>query len=452
MSIKLDWEIEAERERVPSKGEDPAARRARRRRHLRLLIVILAATLLLVSVAAVVAIRLRYVDWQVENALRDTLAAEVTALRLGDREAFLAIQRSADPGWLQTQSGLFDQVQTLKQSQGLNLTGRIIELAVAEPRARVQVEEIIGGEPYVRTSFYWRYEDGWRHVPPDYTFWGDEQSLDAPGISVRYRAMDAAFAPVLASAAASWWAQGCAILGCEGLPTVTLRVSPDDALQASWSGADQWVMQVPSPYVRLTRLNAPFDPALQVDVARLLAGRLVDAAHGGEVLTKGSDAAILRDAASDWLLGRWLGADTGTRLFNSFAARYGDAALAQTIRAIAPDSTIAVLGDAAGTPIESLDVDWSDFLQARLALEDSRISAGDQPGVLALYDPADMTAQGLALARLAAPAQLEPPRVLGAEPATDAAGAPILRAQVQRGESVEEVLFRLVNGTWLRAS
>ena len=46
MSIKLDWEIEAEREQIPSAGEDPAAKRARRRRQLRLLIVILAAALL----------------------------------------------------------------------------------------------------------------------------------------------------------------------------------------------------------------------------------------------------------------------------------------------------------------------------------------------------------------------------------------------------------------------
>lgn len=452
MSIKLDWEIETEREKVPSAGEDRDARRARRRRQLRLLIVILAAALLVGGVFAVVTVRLRYVDWQVENALRDTVAAEVAALRLGDREAFLSIQRSADDQWTQAQSVVFDQMQALKQAQDVSLTGRVSDVAVDEPRARVRVEEIIGGVPYSRTWFYWRYGDGWRHVPPDYTFWGAERTLERPGLTVRYQEYDQPFAPVLADATAGWWAQGCALIGCDGLPTLNVEIIPDEALDAGWSANDQWTLQIPSPYVRATRADSPFDPALQVAVARLLAGRLIDAAHGGELLEKGSDAAFLRDAATEWLLGRWLGADTGSRLLNSFSGQYGDEAAAQVVRSIVPDSTVSLLADAAGQPLPSLDVEWSDFLQARLALEDARIAAGDQAGVLALYDPADATAQGPAMARLTEGALREPARVLGAAPAVDAEGAPILRAQVQRGEFVEEVVFRLTEGTWKRVS
>jgi hypothetical protein len=332
------------------------------------------------------------------------------------------------------------------------LTGQVLDVAVDEPRARVRVEEVIGGAPYARTWFYWRYEDGWRHVPPDYTFWGGERALERPGFVVRYREFDAPFAPVLADAAATWWAQGCAWMGCDGLPTITIEIVADEALDAGWAGDDQWKLRVPSPFVRAARLDAPFDPAQQVTVARLLAGRLIDAAHGGELLDKGSDAAFLRDAAAEWLIGRWLGADTGSRLLRTYAVRYGDDILAQAVRGIAADTTVSALADAAGQPLEALDVDWSDFLQARLALEDSRIAAGDQPGVLALYDPADMTAQGLAMARLAAQTPVNPPRVLGVEPAVDANAAPVLRAQVQRGELVEEVVFRLGGGTWLRVS
>ena len=452
MSIKLDWEIEAEREQIPSAGEDPAAKRARRRRQLRLLIVILAAALLVGGVFAVVTVRLRYVDWQVENTLRDTVAAEVAALRLGDRASFLNIQRSAGESWSQSQAALFDEIQALKQSQDVSLTGNVVDIAVSEPRARVRVEEIIGGIPYVSTWFYWRYDDGWRHVPPDYTFWGSERTLERPGLVVRYRAFDEPFAAALADQAANWWAQGCALLGCDGLPSVTAEVVPDDALNAGWSANDQWTLQIPSPYVRTVRADSPFDPAQQVTIARLLAGRLVDAAHGGELLEQGSDAAFLRDAAAEWLLGRWLGADTGSRLLNSFAGQYGEAAAVQAIRAIAPDSTVSLLAGTAGQALQALEVDWSDFLQARLALEDARIAAGDQAAVLALYDPADMTAQGLALARLAEAAPPESARVLGAALASDANGVPILRAQVQRGAAVEEAVFRLAEGTWKRVS
>ena len=91
MSIKFDWEVEAEREHIPSAGEDPQAKRRRRRGQLRLLIIMLAVALLIGGVFAAIAVRLRYVDWQVENQLRDTIAAEVGALRLGDRAAFPAI-------------------------------------------------------------------------------------------------------------------------------------------------------------------------------------------------------------------------------------------------------------------------------------------------------------------------------------------------------------------------
>ena len=452
MSTKLDWTIEAEQEQVPSKGEDPGSRRARRKRQFRLLLVIVAAALLVGGVVAVVTVRLRYVDWQVETLLRDTIAAEVASLRLGDRETFLTIQRSADSVWMDAQTVLFDEVQALKQEQDVAFTGRILDVAVDEPRARVRVEEVISGTPYARTWFYWRYEDGWRHVPPDYTFWGADRTLERPGLNVAYQAFDEPFANSLADQSATWLGQGCAVLGCEGLPSIRAEVMPDDSLQVGWSPEDQWTLLVPSPYVGASRVDSPFDAALQVQVARLLAGRLVDVAHGGEVLAKGSDAAWLRDAATEWLLGRLLGADTGARLISSFAARYGDSAAAQVVRGIAADSTVLLLADTAGTTLDALEVDWADFLKSRLMLEDILIGEGDAAAVQALYDSQDPTAQGLAAARMTAPVAADPPDVLGVEPATDAAGASILRAQVRRGDRIEEVVFRLSEGTWKRVS
>jgi hypothetical protein len=452
MSIRFDWEVEAEREHIPSAGEDPQAKRRRRRAQLRLLIVLLLAALVIGGVVAAVVVRLRYVDWQVENQLRDTIAAEVAALRLGDRASFLDVQRSADENWAQQQAALFDRIQEAKLTQEVALTGRVLDIAVDDPRGRARVEEIISGVPYARTWFYWLYEDGWRHVPPDYTFWGAQRTIERPGVIVRYRDFDAPFAPVLADVTANWWAQGCMLLDCAGWPVITIEVVPDEQLRAGWSAADQWTLQVPSPFVRPARLDAPFDPALQLEIATLLAGRQVDAAHGGEVLVKGSDAAFLRDSIAAWLTGRWLGVDSDALLVTSFAARAGDAAVAQLARALSPDTTISVLAETAGAPLETLDLDWRDDLQQRLAYEDALLGAGDQAGMLALYDTNDSTAQALALARLNAPPPLESARVLAAAPAVDAAGVPILRAQVQRGDSVEEVVFRLAQGTWKRTN
>lgn len=450
MSIRFDWEVEAEREHIPSTGEDPQAKRRRRRNQLQLLIVVLGMALLIGGVLTAIAMRLRYVDWQVENQLRDTIAAEVAALRLGDRAAFLDIQRSADDAWTQQQSALFGRIQESKLTQAIALTGRVLDVSVETPRGRARVEEIINGVAYTRTWFYWLYEDGWRHVPPDYTFWGSPQTLERPGLAVRYHEFDAPFAPVLADTISGWLAQGCAFLSCAGLPAITVEILPDDMLRAGWSPLDQWILQIPSPFVRPAQLDMPFDPALQIDVAGLLAGRLVDVARGGAALVEGTDAAYLRDSISAWLMGRWLGADAGALLLTSYAARAGDEALAAVAYAITPEVSISLLGDVAGAPLESLDLDWRDYLQQRLALEDSLIAAGDQAGVLALYDGGDSTAQSLALARLGAPAQPGSPRVLAAAHALDAAGTPILRAQVQRGDLIEEVVFRLSQGTWKR--
>src|SRR5688572_4550888 len=114
MGIKLDWEIEAEQSHVRNSGEDKESVRQRRQARLRLLLIVGALALVIIAVFVGVLLRLKQVDYDIEQRLRNTVDAEVAALRIGDRSAFLANQRSATDDWLLAQEQMFDQYQALK--------------------------------------------------------------------------------------------------------------------------------------------------------------------------------------------------------------------------------------------------------------------------------------------------------------------------------------------------
>ena len=187
MGIRLDWDIEAEQEHhQQSGGEDPENRRRRRQARTRFLIVLFVMLGLIGGMVGAVILRLRQVEADIEQVVSDTTTAEVATLRLGDREAFMDMQRSATTDWIQQQDANFSRYQALKQTTDINLSGRIISVQVDGARARVQLEEIIGGVPYGHAWFYWRYDDGWRHVPPDYTFWGEAKTAQADNLLVKF--------------------------------------------------------------------------------------------------------------------------------------------------------------------------------------------------------------------------------------------------------------------------
>ena len=154
MGIRLDWEIESERERVQTVRDDQQAARRRLRAFRRLLLF----TLLLVGIGcalvALVAWRLDAVDQQIRQNLIATVENEVAALRIGDRSAFTNIQRSDSDIWLQSQQQLYDTYQTLKSSAQVTLSGRTLDVAIDGPRGRVLVEEIIDGVAYSRLWFF----------------------------------------------------------------------------------------------------------------------------------------------------------------------------------------------------------------------------------------------------------------------------------------------------------
>lgn len=447
MGIRLDWEIEAERERYQhSAGEDPDTRRKRRRARRRFLLVLFLMLAAVGAAVGAVVLRLRQVEWETEQLLRDSVTAEVTMLRLGDREAFMRMQRSATDDWLQAQEANFSHYQALKQSDSINLTGQIVDAMVDGARARVQVEEIIGGVPYGRLWFYWRYDDGWRHVPPDYTFWGESKTLSAAGVTVLYHQVDDIVALPVAASLSNWLQTACAALECAETPSLTVEIVPSAIVQIGWSPDDAWKLQMPSPFVTGARLDIPFDSTARLKVAGLLAERLV----GDFSPLYPADAYYVRQAIVSWLVKRFAEVETNSFLVSSLADRYGDPAVGRLLRSLQTDSNVSVISSVTGTTLDAAGLDWRDFLTWRLTLENELIMRQDQANLLTLYDPA---LRDQANARYAAGATASARTVVSAIAGQNAGGTPQLRAVAQADDGTrEEILFKLIDGDWKRAS
>jgi hypothetical protein len=471
MGIRLDWEIQAEQAQVQNGGEDPEAARARRLARVKLLIVILILVAVAGGVVAAVILRLREADKQTEQLLRDTVEAEVTALRIGDQAAFLSVQHGGNTEWLLSQQSLFNQYQNLKVERNVQLTGQILDASIDGRRGRVQVEEIIDGVPYVNTWFYWRFETsdarndenanqlGWRHVPPDYTFWGELRTYVGKGVTVYYRTVDNTFAIEMGLRIEEWLEAGCAVLVCENVPPVTVEILPDTEIDMAWlNNNENWHMRVPSPYyIRAARSDMPFDLDMQVQAANLLADRLV--AHASNNLRPNypADAYYLRSAVVSWLVGRFVHINTNSFLMSSLADHYGDQAVGLLVRIMQPDSNSSVFSLTTGIPsLADAKLDWRDFLTWRLVTEGELSARGDEGNFVMLYDTRDEQLRTTAYARYDANAAPEPRVVVLAPLDTSADGTPQLRATVRIGRDPdirqELVLFRLVNNNWLRAS
>jgi hypothetical protein len=452
MSVRLDWEIEAEGERLLTGGEDPESRRRRWRARLRVLAFLLLLLFLIGALVGALILRLRQVDWEIEQALRDTVDAEVATLRIGDLQGFLAFQRSATQDWALRQEALFDEYQQLKVETDANLTGRAIAVAVDRQRGRVQVEEILGGVPYGRVWFYWRYDDGWRHVPPDYTFWGEARTIQTGSITVNYRVVDEAVAQAIAERMSNWIATGCAALLCATPPSLRVEIVANPNVEIGWSAADAGLLQVPSPYLTRARLDQPFESRMQYVTALLVAERLI-ASVSPETPLPPADAVFLRQSALRWLVERFASVRMDAHLAASLVAQYGETVIGRLLAALSPDSNVGVLSVVTGTPLHEAGLDWRDFVGWRLDVERELNAARNEAGVATLYDLSDAAVQAAASARYNAAESAPTGTVHAVRIETDANGTPILRAQLNAESGAEtEVLFRLIDGVWKRAS
>lgn len=459
MGIRLEWEIESEQEIMQQTGEDPAAARARRLARLRFLVVVGVVLLLIGAVIFAVSRRLEDINRYFETLLRDAVDAEVTALRIGNERAFLAIQHQGNPNWLAFQENTFANYAQLKAERDIRLTGRILDIAVdGQRRGRVMVEEIIDGVPYVRTwSYFWFDEEGWLHVPLDTTFWGEAGSYTGETLTVNYWEVDNPVAVDMGNRVEQWMSIGCAALSCTELPHITIEIVPDEGITASWSPNDIWVMRVPSPYLNRTRYDTPFNFDLQRDVAELLAERLVALVSNNLQPVEYSDADYLRQSVVNWLIGRFVQINTNSLLITSMAQNYGEAKIGELLRVLHPDSTTQVLPLLLGvTTLDQASLDWRDYLTWRLAVEDVLIATGREIEFINLYDLRDEAVRTAAYQRYDANLEPEQEIVISLQLQPNGEGGPHLAATVQIGSGEfarqETILFRLVNNVWLRAS
>lgn len=468
MGIRLDWEIEADKTTVRTAGEDPEAQRRRRAARFRLLVTVVVLLIVMGGVAAYFAYRYYESNLRIENLLRDTVAAEVAALRIGNWRAFEEIQYSADIDWLPHQRTTFeDYERLLLRNENARLTGRILDLTIDDRRARVHVEEIIDGVPYERVWFYWRwqpeydaqdnitFEGGWRHGPPDYQFWGEHQIYEKPFVTVDHFGVDHELAMLMGDRLDEWVSVACTAIPCGSLPRVTVEIRPEDNPELAWSPTDPWKLLVTSPYVNRARSDLPFEPSMQIETASLLAERLVQHVAGGIDPVFPADAYYIRQAIISWLVGRFVLIDTNSFMIASLAENYGAEAVGKLIGSLQPDSDVRVISEITGAGLDESRIDWRDFFTWRMVLE-NELSSRQDPAFLTLYDTDDPPVRDIAYARVGQTTNGQPVAtvVQPTTPAPDGSPQRLVTVRISSNESTTEqaVIFRLRNNSWRRAS
>jgi len=453
--IRLEWDIETQKIEK-SDSEDPRTKWARRRNLLRLFLLI---GILLGAVAGGVLFiqnRLLEVEDQLDQLLRDTVRAEVAALRIGDFNTFINLQRSATDEWVNTQQINYQTYEQLKVNSELRLTGNVLATEIEGQRGRAIVEEIIDGVPYANVWFYWRYADGWRHVPPDLTFWGEEQTIESDNLLIRYRTVDQLFSEELDTVVSDWLTQGCRILQCTQVPSLTIEVVTESPEQVLWIDEANWLLRIRSPYLNGARADKPFDDQLRLQVATLLAEHMVNAQTNYMVMTYPHDVYHLRQAVISYLVEQFAQVETNSFLMESIANQYGQDKIGQLVSLFTPTSDMSIIQQVVPAPLGQANLDWRDFITWRLVTEDELIARRSEGEWLNLYDTTDEAVRTAAYNRYNANIPLQNPVAIEQQMQTSVTGFPQLRVTVRVGADNnfrdEIILFNLVNNVWKRAS
>lgn len=456
MGIRLDWEVDSGPGSRTVATEDPNQRKQRRAVRLRFLALMFGVMFGLATVVAVVIWRLNESNAFIESLLRDTVEAEFAALRLGDKNAFLSIQRSATDDWVNYQTQIFDAFQNGKLAGAINLTGTVRGIEIDGTRGRAVVEWIENGIPYNQAWFYWRYSEedveGWRHVPPDTTFWGKSQELRGQNVTVRYQEVDALLAEAMGIRVEGWIASACGpILQCGDLPHITLHVTPDIYAEKGWGrDAQAWTFTVESPYVTGARSDQPFSGLTLEAVANGVAERLIGAGLGTtDPFDRSSDAGYLIQATQTWLTGQFIGIDTGSTVIQSLADSAGRSTLGTVMKTLRPSSKLDVILVVLGqTDVSAVDLNWADIFAKRLRLEAEYAAAENVPALIGLYtEESRQNALQRAGQQVAVPSSIT---VSITQVSGDTANG-IATATYSNGTTQDsQVSFVWRDGTWLR--
>jgi len=453
--IRLEWNVESQKI-DKSDSEDPIAKRARRRRTLRLIMLIGVVLAVLSFGVLVVRQRLLDVQSQLEQLLRETVRAETAALRIGDINTFLAAQDSASEAWRQRQQSVFREYSELKARHDVDLTGAIVDLEIDGQRGRVVVEEIINGVRYAQVWFYRNLGDKWYHISPDFSFWGEERTLETNVMSIRYFALDERFAQALSEAVGGWSRRGCQILRCDSSPKLAIVIVRDSAQPVSKATDGTATLQILSPSSGRMSLDSPFDQSAQGLVAEALADHLISRRTDGLQVVFPHDAVYLRLSVASYLVKEFLGAEGKDSLLDSLASLYGEEKVAKLLDHLAPAASMAILKGIIDQPLDEAPLNWRDFVKWRLNTEADLIESGAESDMLNLYDTGDEEIWQIAYQRYQTRTILRPRAVLDQVIKRAPNGSPQLRVTViaDGGANDEErvVLFNLVDGVWKRAN
>ena len=409
MGIQLDWKIEAQQKRQRDQ-EDPERRKGRRRARTQLILAgVMVATIVCV-VAGGIFWRLRSVDDRVEDDLMAAVEAEFAAIRIGNEAAFMRMQRSDSQPWLEGQRGSFFEYQSLKENERFSPQTEVVDFDIDEERARVIVQEEIDGTPYQQVWFYWHYQAveldeeqaGWRRVPPDVTFWGDEGSIENASTTVTYYTLDADIATTLAERVESWWGSSCDLLACANpLGHLTVRIDPAAGARIAWDENEEWTLNIVSPRLNSrVPVNQSLPPTLEGEIANTLSQRLLEHATGGAVdysqetlQALNYDTDWLKAQLRDWLTARFRGDESP--FMESAMAVFGETVPAGMLRSLGGPGqidTLAPVLNPSATTLTEVDVllleqlDWRGFFTWRLELERRRLNENDYNNFYTLYE------------------------------------------------------------------
>ena len=231
MSIKLDWEVESTTG-LSRVDEDPREIEARRRHARRLRIGTATVLIILLAVGLAIAYRLITVGQRMRADLEATVAAETLALRIGDREAYLANQMGVD-NWQQTQGQTFERYQA--ETAQTEVTGQIVRMDIDANLARVTLREVYKGTDYNVLWFYRHDATGWKHVAAGPSVLGERHEYHSAHFDFFYYLEDQALVDILSGRLDNWWEIACSLTSCESeAERAQVEIEPEWLAQPGW--------------------------------------------------------------------------------------------------------------------------------------------------------------------------------------------------------------------------
>lgn len=367
MPVELEWESST---RIPNEGLPQPGQR----RFNRWWIAIVAASLV-AAIAIAIILRLDEIErWQLRT-LHDAFNAELAALRIGDLDAFLALQHQGDEIWVKQQEEHFHETQA---KPNLNLIGEIINSEISEngDLGIVHFREIEDGIPYERLWFYWSFEEtGWRHLPQNTELWGEATSNSSNLFEIRYFSRDELLAEELARILPEWMELGCQVLSCAEQPQLLVEIIPDPNLILSWDHLNAWHLRIPSPLLTRMRSDQPFSPSLQRSLAELVGTQLFLTSQIAPIESISMDDRYFRQTVYSWLLNRFLGIKEVSPLLDSVVERYGVQTIASAMNDFGGLHLLPALRKATKTSLAELALlDWRDYLHWLIRVSDPEFS------------------------------------------------------------------------------